>query len=217
MGKLNNLAGERFGRLLVLGRSENDWIDKNERRYPRWDCVCDCGNKITARADALRSGHTKSCGCYKRKKCAERVVAMNTTHGGADSRLYNTWSHMKARCLNKNNKSYSHYGGRGIKICDAWLNDFDEFRRWALLHGYNDQLTIDRIDVNGNYEPENCRWADHKTQANNTTKNHYIEYGGERHTLSQWSEITGVPPYAIRKRIKNGWSLKDALETPVKH
>ncbi len=146
----HELAGQRFGKLLVIAESE-------ERRNGKvlWECVCDCGNKCLVRSCHLISGHTKSCGCYS----SERTIAANTTHGGTHSRLFSIWKSMKTRCGNPNSKSYSYYGGRGIKVCDLWLNNFAEFEKWALENGYSDKLTLDRKNPDGNYEPDNCRWA----------------------------------------------------------
>ena len=144
MPKLNDLTGQRFGRLTVLERTELKWL-----------CKCDCGNKKIVAGGHLVSGDTKSCGCLRIK------------HGMRNTRLYSIWHGMKERCYNTKHKFYKHYGGRGIKVCEEWKNDFQTFADWALSHGYADNLTIDRIDVNGNYEPSNCQWATNAEQQRN--------------------------------------------------
>ena len=147
----------------------------------------------------LKNGNTKSCGCLHKK------------HGMARSRIYKIWINMKSRCYNINTKSYKDYGRKGIRVCSEWKNDFKNFYDWAILNGYKDNLTIDRINVNENYKPSNCRWVNKKEQANNTTRNHYIELNGEKHTLQQWSEKTKIKSSTIRERLKRGWTIEKAL------
>ncbi|QQE75199.1 hypothetical protein [Brevibacillus composti] len=158
--RIIDLTNQRIGRLTVLSRSGN--IGK----HPAWLCKCDCGKTTTVRGDHLRNNLIRSCGCLEEEN---RKNGANTKHGGRNSRLYEIWSGMLKRCNNPNSHSYENYGGRGIKVCDDWL-DFSKFRDWALKHGYSDSLSIDRINNDGNYEPSNCRWTDAKTQANNRRK-----------------------------------------------
>lgn len=155
--KLIDLSGLRFGRLLVLHRLPAD----NKRT--KWRCMCDCGNQISAESYNLRSGHTTSCGCVQ-KEAASRA---NTTHGGRKTRLYRIWVCMKNRCYQKSYHAFNHYGGRGITVCDSWLQSFSEFYAWSVSNGYSDNLSIDRIDPNGSYSPGNCRWVTMSEQNKN--------------------------------------------------
>lgn len=134
------------------------------------------------------------------------------THGGSGTRLYETWCGMKKRCYNAKDKRYDRYGGRGITICDEWRNDFKAFYDWAMANGYSEELTIDRIDVNGNYRPENCRWVDARVQQRNTTRNHFVTVHGETKTIAEWSEITGISQDVIKDRLnKLHWKPEEAV------
>lgn len=136
---------------------------------------------------------------------------------GCSSRLYYSWRHMKERCYNPSCHDYRHWGGRGITVCDAWKNDFLAFKEWALANGYEEGLTIDRIDNDGNYEPSNCRWATRAEQSNNRRCLHYLTYEGETKTISEWSRITGINTTTIYMRINTyGWSVEKALTTGAK-
>lgn len=189
-----------------------------EHRYPNgergeeWLCKCDCGNELVVLKKNLLNGNTQSCGCTRALSNASRL----TTHGAKNTKLYAIWCSMKDRCTRNNNKDFEHYGGRGIKVCEEWMRDFSAFRDWAIESGYNQNLTIDRINVNGNYCPDNCRWVDWNTQANNRTNSIYIEYNGETHTCAEWSKITGINYYTLRNRMKAGMNIDDILY-PCKH
>lgn len=160
-------TGERFGRLVVLSRAD-DYVAPNGKHHVQWLCQCDCGAQTVVDVCQLTGGKTLSCGCYKSDRCAE----VHTTHGGRQDRLYHVYSNMKNRCTNKNSDDYPYYGGRGIRICDEWMNDYAAFKKWAYENGYDENAnhgvcTIDRIDVDGNYEPSNCRWVGMDVQSRN--------------------------------------------------
>lgn len=153
----------------------------------------------------------------KSEKWYAAIRKANSKHGYSNKeRLYETWCHIRQRCNNPNDRVYPLYGGRGIKVCGAWMSDYQSFRNWAMDNGYREDLTLDRIDNNGDYCPENCRWVDRKTQANNRRTNRLITYNGITHTLSEWSEITGIKWCTILARINKGWSTEKALYTPVR-
>lgn len=174
--KIKDKSGLKTKHLTVLYRLHNY---KKGDRHSQWLCVCDCGNFIELATNDIN----RSKGC---KECAFKGI--NTKHGKKGTRIYNIWYGMKQRCSYKKDSSYQYYGGRGIVVCDKWLHNFQAFYDWAMKNGYQDNLTIDRIDVNGNYEPSNCRWADYKTQNNNRSNNIYINVNDERISLKRACE-----------------------------
>lgn len=206
-----DLTGQRFGRLLVVEKDE-PFITKSGQKQVRWLCQCDCGNTTSVSTAYLRNGKTKSCGCLQR----DRAKEANTKHGDYKNRLYLIYKKMINRCTDEKTPCYKNYGGRGITVCDEWKNDYLAFKEWALSHGYSDDLSIDRIDVNGNYEPDNCRWADDFIQNNNTRRNVNITFNGETHSLSVWGRIkpNGLGYDTLRSRLRDGWSIEKAFTTP---
>lgn len=157
-------------------------------------------------------GRTESCGCLHNELARQR----RTKHSLSGTKLYMIWKAMKQRCSNPNNKDYPNYGERGIKVCDEWSRDFQTFYDWSIQNGYIEGLSIDRIDTNGNYEPDNCRWITSKQQANNLRKNINIIFNGTTHTLSEWSDITGINYRTLMQRYVSGWSPDRMLTEPVK-
>lgn len=211
-----DIKGNRYGRLLVL----ESIPERNKNRNVLWRCRCDCGNIIVVPTAYLINGNTKSCGCLQIDNTIKASLKHGFVVGGNIEKLYHIWIGMKQRCSNPKCKEYKNYGGRGITVCDEWANDYATFRQWAYSNGYDETKTkkecsIDRIDNNKGYNPNNCRWADSHTQANNTSKNVYLTWNNTTHTISEWSSIVGINHQTIRCRLKRGWSVEDALSKPV--
>lgn len=208
--KFVDLTGQKFGRLTVLSRCE-----ENNRGYAQWLCKCDCGNTKIVRTDLLKSGRVRSCGCIAReihsKKCRELGLS-RITHNKSNTRLYKIYMNMKDRCNRVNCPAYKDYGGRGIKVCNEWENDFNKFYEWSINNGYDDKLTIDRVDNNKGYSPDNCRWVDRKAQCLNTRYNIYITYNNKTKTLKEWTDELSLPYLKIWKRLHRGWSFERAIE-----
>lgn len=198
MPKFIDLTGQQFGRLTVLKRAEN------KGKFTTWLCQCDCGNTTMVRGTDLKSEKTLSCGCLRKSGC-------HRSHNMTKTRLYRIWGNIKSRCTNKNVRQYKDYGGKGVKVCSEWTQSFEAFFDWAMANGYADNLTIDRIDVNGDYEPSNCRWATRKEQSLNRSDNHYLTYNDERKTIAEWAEITGIHRATIESRLKAGLTTEQAL------
>lgn len=208
--KMIDITGQKFGRLYVI---ERDKIKKGRRTGAFWKCRCDCGNIVTVYGYDIRQGSVRSCGCLHHDQLVNRL----RSHGMTGTRLYRIWQAMIKRCNSPNYERYKDYGGRGITVCEEWHHDFQSFYDWAMSHGYKDDLTIDRIDVNGNYCPENCRWATYKVQGGNTRRIHHMTYKGETHSMIEWSKIKGIKYSTLAARINiYHWDIEKALTTPVK-
>jgi hypothetical protein len=199
MSKRIEMLGKKFGKLTVIEESS-----QRKGNAICWVCRCDCGN-ITKPLNGtlLRSGQVKSCGCL----VIEGNKARNTKHGCRKTRLYSIWANMKRRCYGVHASGYERYGGRGITVCKEWKNDFQAFYDWAMSHGYSDGLTIDRIDVNGNYEPSNCRWETLQNQQRNRRNTILIEDNGELKTVLQLSQEKGISKDILYRRYKKQQAL----------
>ena len=214
MPVLKDLTGLNFGRWTVIKRGA-DHITKSGYKFTTWECVCECGTTKNVNSNALISGRSKSCGCEFREKQKDVARRNFKTHGGTGTRLYNIWNGIKKRCCNSNASNYNNYGGRGIFVCDEWLNDFDTFRDWSIQNGYNDSLSIDRINNNDGYYPENCRWVDRETQCNNRRSSVEYTVFGETMTLAELAKKYGVNYKWLHKKVKNGNNLEDILQQSI--
>lgn len=199
-----DITGKRFGKLVAVShRFENgDAI---------WKCKCDCGSIIEVVSSDLNRGRKTSCGCWTH----ELISNAMRKHGLCKTRIWRIWTGMKTRCYNKNDKAYKNYGGRGIAICDEWKEDLTAFSDWAMKNGYRDDLTIERIDVDGNYSPENCKWITLAEQEQNRRNTIFLEYKGEKLRINEWAERYGIDPLILRARLYKGKGIGEALETPV--
>ena len=207
---MRNLENIKFGRLTVIDRGENH-VSPSGRKYATWNCLCECGNTKKVLEKNLLAGLTKSCGCLH-KELAKKA---NTKHGLWYNRIYKIWKSMHYRCKDGNKEEYKHYAGRGIAVCAEW-DDFDAFYKWAISNGYDDKLTIDRIDVNKGYSPENCRWVTQKIQTNNKRNNVRLEYQGKVKTMAQWSEELGISYKVLKDRVTRKGMLVEEVVNELK-
>ena len=198
-------TGNRYGRLVVTERAKS-----NKGLHAAWLCLCDCGNQIPVRGTHLRSKRTQSCGCLQR----EAVAKAAATHGLCDLLEYNSWDSMIQRCTNPNNDHFADYGGRGIRICQAWHENFMVFYE-DLGSRPGPEYSLERIDNDGNYEPGNCRWATQKQQCRNTRTNRNLTHNGKTLCVAAWAEQLGMSRFTLYNRLRSGWSVKKALTTPV--
>ena len=196
-----NITGERFGSLIAIKELD----ERTKEGKIQYLCKCDCGNTCIMRATELRTGKRISCGCQIWRK----------KYDSFDIRPYRVWYDIKRRCEDQRRRDYHRYGGRGISVCDEW-HDFQKFSDWAFENGYSEGLTIDRINNDGNYEPENCRWVNNTIQANNRSSNHIMTLDGVAKTMAEWSRVTGISYTTLRSRQRRGWSDKDTLTKPVR-
>lgn len=197
-----DITGMKFGRLTALKQNGHDISPS--RKHVRWDCVCECGNVVNVRLNALRSGGLKSCGCLK-KEATHKIK-----HHMTNTTEYRTWAHIKGRCLRPTHADFYLYGGRGIKICERWANSFEAF--YEDMGPKPDGMSIDRIDVNGDYCKENCRWADNKTQSRNKRNNRFIEFNGMNMCVTDWARHLGIHNSSLWERLKK-WPIEKSLST----
>jgi hypothetical protein len=196
------MIGQRFHKLTVLSRAPAT----AGNRGARWHCKCDCGAETISRSDALKNDRAKSCGCHRAELGGKRVAEMNTTHGMYGTPENKAWRAMHTRCRDKSDENY---GGRGISVCERW-SDFDAF--YSDMGPRPEGMTLDRIDVNGDYSPENCRWADRKVQARNKRNNRFIEHGGVVATMAEWAEKANMPQWKLKQRIdRDGIPFHEAI------
>lgn len=201
MPKIIDLVGIQFGMLKVvefMGR-------KNSHSWFR--CECKCGGQTVTTSNNLRRFHTTSCGCYNEKMFRQCAIK----HGLSRHKLFRTWIDMRNRCYFINHNRFEHYGGKGIKVCDIWRDDFIEFYRWAIANGWKKGLSLDRKENNKGYQPDNCRWITVKEQNRNRTSNVHLTIDGVTKIIVEWSEISGNNYEKIRSRVKRGWSHKEAV------
>lgn len=203
---VSSYIGMKFNKLTILEYVGND---KKSVKYVK--CLCECGTEKILTLSAVKLGKTKSCGCGK-KAYKESFIKEHTTHGHSKTRLYRIYHGIITRCTNPKREDYKHYGGRGITVCDEWKNDYLSFEKWSLENGYAETLTIDRIDVNKNYSPDNCRWVTRKEQNRNQERTIYLTYNGQVKTLSEWAEIVGKSYWTLMTRKKLGWTDKEIIE-----
>lgn len=202
MSQFKDITGQKFGRLTALYRLHN--IEGRTK----WLCICDCGNFAEVMTYSLSTGHAKSCGCYQN----DRLIESLATHYKCHTKLYKVWSSMKKRCYNKKCNSYKNYGARGIAVCDEWKHNFQTFHDWAMDNNYQEGLSIDRINVDGNYEPNNCRWTDRTTQNRNRTNNISYTIDSETHCLKEWCEILNLNYHTVHSRVNIlNWPIEKAL------
>lgn len=197
MAVVKDLTGQRFERLTVVKRLEN-----NRHSRAMWLCKCECGNELSVIGQNLILGRTKSCGCLRKEKA----------HGLVQTRLHRIWTGMKTRCYNPAHEAFDRYGGAGITVCDEWKDSFRVFYDWAMSNGYADGLSIDRIDNSKGYCPENCRWASREEQQNNRRSNHLITYNGKTQTIKQWADELGIKRVTLQARItRYNWDIEKAF------
>jgi hypothetical protein len=206
MSKIVDLTGKRFGRLIITKKA----FSKNGRMF--WNCLCSCGTEKAINGKDLRHGSVNSCGCLRREVTSTKFK----THGETETKLYAVWITMIQRCEKPTSeKSRKNYKDRGITVYPEW-HSFEAFRDWAFTNGYSEGLSIDRMDNNRGYYPDNCRWVNNKTQTNNKCNNVNITFDGITQTIAQWADSLGMAYNVLHNRLKYlGWSVEKSLTTPV--
>ena len=209
MPKFVDLTGCKFGRWSVISKAPNH-VTSSGNSFTAWNCVCDCGTKRVVLNNALKSGASTSCGCIHREKQVEVARNNFSTHKETKTRLYQIWAGMRKRCNNPNASNYSNYGGRGITVCEEW-DDYTSFRDWALSHGYSDSMSIDRVNVDTGYSPNNCRWVGSVAQANNRRTSKLISMNGVTHTIAEWAKELNIPYKTLWKKLRAGKKLEEII------
>lgn len=212
----------KYNRLTITSYSHcEERVQFNKQRnkdqilkYHFFNVICECGEKRTLRINRLTTGSTKSCGCLQRE-IVSKIAKERRTHLKSDHKLYRVYHGMKSRCYYKKHDHFKRYGGRGIKICDEWLESFENFYKWAVKSGYKNDLTIDRINNDGDYSPDNCRWSTQSEQTRNTSRNVFLTYKNQTKTAVEWSEVLGVNESLITSRVRRGYSDQQALTMKV--
>lgn len=213
MSNVHDITGQRFGRLLVIERSGS-----NSRGRAQWLCRCYCGHSLVVTGNALLRGNTKSCGCLS-QEVSSANGKLRATHGHSRERLYQVWSNMRARCRSPQHHAYKNYGARGVTVCPEWDSSYEAFRSWAYSNGYKEDAprgacTLDRINNDGPYCPENCRWVSMSEQRANQRRVMLLTYNGVTKPAAQWSIEAGLERHVVGNRIKKGWSVEAAITTP---
>lgn len=203
MYKFRDLTGMKFGKLTVIS------LNSRRKYHHYWNCICECGNECIIAGSNLVGGKTKSCGCHRK----ENPAILFSTHKQTNTKLYYIWINMKSRCYKKYNTDYHNYGLRGIKVCEEWQK-FEPFYEWAMSNGYKEGLSIERIDVNKDYYPENCKWITMSEQAKNKRNTSYLTYNGITKRLVEWAKEFNIHPSNLRTRIICGWDIERALTVP---
>lgn len=205
VSNVKDITGQRFGRLVAIKS-----IGSNKHKQRIWECICDCGKTTNVYTALLLSGNTKSCGCLHDEMASKRFCI----HRLSGTILNKKWKNMKQRCYNPKNHQYHNYGGRGVKICEEWLNSFDSFQKWAFQNGYEDNLTIERKNVNGNYEPSNCEWVPFGEQYLNKRCAVKIIIDGKEHYIKDLAEKYGIPYETLWRRYRDRWDLSILFNKP---
>jgi hypothetical protein len=200
--------GDRYGRLLVLAEG----VKKGNVQH--YICACDCGGFIQPRKYALKNGTTKSCGCLAQEN-RSHIGKSHATHLASNTPLYYTWIDMRRRCTKSSHHAFNYYGGRGISVCPEWANDFAQFAK-DMGEKPSPEYSLDRIDVNGDYTPKNCRWATAEQQSNNLRSNTRIIWCGQDLTVTQWARKVGCHDTTLFQRIRSGWCPTKILLTPIR-
>ncbi|KJW12855.1 hypothetical protein [Levilactobacillus spicheri] len=214
---MKDIVGQKFGLLTVIAFDHREiHVRPNGKKTYRiyWKCRCECGSVVVRRRDALNNpGHVVSCGCYRTQVNKTFMEQHNpkASHGLSQTRIYKIYYKMRERCYDKNYPQFDLYGGRGIRICSEWLDDFRNFYDWSISHGYSEDKSIDRIDFNGNYEPKNCRWADVYQQADNKRNNIVLTHDGITMTMPEWARKIGLPYSTLADRRRKGKTVEEIL------